>query len=160
MTYAAALKDVAALTTSGFSVEIDGQTYTPESVVSGASGSEDELTITLSDDITAITDKHVLIVRYTGSDLKDPSDNPFSAFTQVINVAGATGASYFADGIADTEVNGAGTQITLTFDEVIDNPTFTVGDFKVKINGIEYGCLLYTSPSPRDLSTSRMPSSA
>ena len=25
---------------------------------------------------------------------------------------------------------------------------------------IEYACLLYTSPSPRDLSTSRMPSSA
>ena len=25
---------------------------------------------------------------------------------------------------------------------------------------IVYGCLLYTSPSPRDLSTSRMPSSA
>ena len=24
----------------------------------------------------------------------------------------------------------------------------------------DYGCLLYTSPSPRDLSTSRMPSSA
>ena len=30
-----------------------------------------------------------------------------------------------------------------------------------KQNGIEaYTCLLYTSPSPRDLSTSRMPSSA
>ena len=27
-------------------------------------------------------------------------------------------------------------------------------------NGISYTCLLYTSPSPRDLSTSRMPSSA
>ena len=27
-------------------------------------------------------------------------------------------------------------------------------------NGEHYGCLLYTSPSPRDLSTSRMPSSA
>ena len=26
--------------------------------------------------------------------------------------------------------------------------------------GLIYGCLLYTSPSPRDLSTSRMPSSA
>ena len=26
--------------------------------------------------------------------------------------------------------------------------------------GLELGCLLYTSPSPRDLSTSRMPSSA
>jgi len=25
---------------------------------------------------------------------------------------------------------------------------------------VNYGCLLYTSPSPRDLSTSRMPSSA
>ena len=28
------------------------------------------------------------------------------------------------------------------------------------ISDIDYGCLLYTSPSPRDLSTSRMPSSA
>ena len=27
-------------------------------------------------------------------------------------------------------------------------------------NGLVYFCLLYTSPSPRDLSTSRMPSSA
>ena len=27
-------------------------------------------------------------------------------------------------------------------------------------NGLTYSCLLYTSPSPRDLSTSRMPSSA
>ena len=26
--------------------------------------------------------------------------------------------------------------------------------------GLDSGCLLYTSPSPRDLSTSRMPSSA
>ena len=29
-----------------------------------------------------------------------------------------------------------------------------------KKTGLECGCLLYTSPSPRDLSTSRMPSSA
>ena len=28
------------------------------------------------------------------------------------------------------------------------------------VNDTLYGCLLYTSPSPRDLSTSRMPSSA
>ena len=28
------------------------------------------------------------------------------------------------------------------------------------VRKISYGCLLYTSPSPRDLSTSRMPSSA
>ena len=32
---------------------------------------------------------------------------------------------------------------------------------KIEFNEIlAYGCLLYTSPSPRDLSTSRMPSSA
>ena len=29
-----------------------------------------------------------------------------------------------------------------------------------KIKGLSNDCLLYTSPSPRDLSTSRMPSSA
>ena len=29
-----------------------------------------------------------------------------------------------------------------------------------KSDGLPTGCLLYTSPSPRDLSTSRMPSSA
>ena len=34
-------------------------------------------------------------------------------------------------------------------------PTIQLGD-----NGEVYVCLLYTSPSPRDLSTSRMPSSA
>ena len=28
------------------------------------------------------------------------------------------------------------------------------------LNLVAYACLLYTSPSPRDLSTSRMPSSA
>ena len=51
---------------------------------------------------------------------------------------------------------------------------FTVHAFDVSVDGQEYGavvkgdvrggvavpCLLYTSPSPRDLSTSRMPSSA
>ena len=31
---------------------------------------------------------------------------------------------------------------------------------KLKINGVNNCCLLYTSPSPRDVSLSRMPSSA
>ena len=36
------------------------------------------------------------------------------------------------------------------------------GEFKVmdRVSGGDERCLLYTSPSPRDLSTSRMPSSA
>ena len=39
------------------------------------------------------------------------------------------------------------------------NPGGIDGDFGVKLN-ISNGCLLYTSPSPRDMWTSRMPSSA
>ena len=44
-----------------------------------------------------------------------------------------------------------------------DGPNITVpvdGLAQLDANRIAWGCLLYTSPSPRDLSTSRMPSSA
>ena len=37
---------------------------------------------------------------------------------------------------------------------------YRVIDWNQTFAGLVYGCLLYTSPSPRDLSTSRMPSSA
>ena len=39
---------------------------------------------------------------------------------------------------------------------------YTVTKIKSNTNGIDlyYGCLLYTSPSPRDVEESRMPSSA
>ena len=33
-------------------------------------------------------------------------------------------------------------------------------EHKSKFSGLSHNCLLYTSPSPRDVSTSRMPSSA
>ena len=36
----------------------------------------------------------------------------------------------------------------------------TYKDFWLKSNYVSMACLLYTSPSPRDLSTYRMPSSA
>ena len=35
-----------------------------------------------------------------------------------------------------------------------------IREFTINQQAIEIACLLYTSPSPRDLSTSRMPSSA
>ena len=44
-----------------------------------------------------------------------------------------------------------------------DDFSVEIGDrYTVRIDGSDryYSCLLYTSPSPRDLSTSRMPSSA
>ena len=50
-------------------------------------------------------------------------------------------------------------QILLTIkEEGIEEDTIIL--FSSDNGGAAYGCLLYTSPSPRDLSTSRMPSSA
>ena len=40
---------------------------------------------------------------------------------------------------------------------LLGSPERNIGPFK---NDVPHPCLLYTSPSPRDLSTSRMPSSA
>ena len=41
-----------------------------------------------------------------------------------------------------------------------NSTTFTPSSLNVGSNTIDYTCLLYTSPSPRDRSLSRMPSSA
>ena len=41
-----------------------------------------------------------------------------------------------------------------------EDPTYAVIDNGKWLNDAPYGCLLYTSPSPRDPKTSRMPSSA
>ena len=41
-----------------------------------------------------------------------------------------------------------------------DLPIFSKTELKIFKWASDYYCLLYTSPSPRDLSTSRMPSSA
>ena len=44
-------------------------------------------------------------------------------------------------------------------DTAIVDPVFW-SEFRERVRGLPRDCLLYTSPSPRDLSTSRMPSSA
>ena len=54
-----------------------------------------------------------------------------------------------ADLIARTELTNAGLD-----DQIWQCPVVLLADVR------SVGCLLYTSPSPRDLSTSRMPSSA
>ena len=51
------------------------------------------------------------------------------------------GSPLAREALLETEINGC----TVVFD---------------LMDGYFYNCLLYTSPSPRDLSTSRMPSSA
>ena len=53
--------------------------------------------------------------------------------------------------------------IPKTFKKIkIDNVEYDFVDISniKNVDKIPYTCLLYTSPSPRDLSTSRMPSSA
>ena len=62
----------------------------------------------------------------------------------------------FATGLfKDVSIGSSGSRLIVT---VVENPIVNgvsfVGNDKIK------DCLLYTSPSPRDLSTSRMPSSA
>ena len=45
--------------------------------------------------------------------------------------------------------------VTLSSAAIVHNPVFNSN-----VVGLKYNCLLYTSPSPRDRSLSRMPSSA
>ena len=58
------------------------------------------------------------------------------------------------------------TTVDQTFDAAVENslnnlpPQFREAIHLVDINGLSYNCLLYTSPSPRDATLSRMPSSA
>ena len=82
---------------------------------------------------------------------------------------GSTGPGIVATTATSTNISGYGTT-TSTFYEssnFIQVPDSVIGIervFKYDTSDISGGmfsiCLLYTSPSPRDLSTSRMPSSA
>ena len=49
---------------------------------------------------------------------------------------------------------------TIEIDPVTGEHLLTIPEWICDEKGWYEGCLLYTSPSPRDLSTSRMPSSA
>ena len=54
-------------------------------------------------------------------------------------------------------VVGFGGVLALRMRNNLHTQELNISNYK---DGLENGCLLYTSPSPRDLSTSRMPSSA
>ena len=65
----------------------------------------------------------------------------------------------------ETEPDQQCRNISITDDPILEDvETFTVSltttDEKVNINIASATCLLYTSPSPRDATLSRMPSSA
>ena len=73
-------------------------------------------------------------------------------FFQATQVAGADGAT---SGIVTQATDSAG-QVTSSFAQSLSGQVF----YQAAVNSAVTACLLYTSPSPRDLSTSRMPSSA
>ena len=61
----------------------------------------------------------------------------------------------------DLWVSGSEVRLLQVFDHLLNNALeYSSEDAFVRIEVKSIACLLYTSPSPRDLSTSRMPSSA
>ena len=73
----------------------------------------------------------------------------FKKPTKILNKSNPPFYKWFEDGVTNTCYNA--------IDVHVDNGK---GDKTALIYDSPITCLLYTSPSPRDLSTSRMPSSA
>ena len=64
------------------------------------------------------------------------------------------------DQIIHTASHAVVSWVTKSNEPVTAVMLYTVLDGKITVTSTTNSCLLYTSPSPRDLSTSRMPSSA
>ena len=66
------------------------------------------------------------------------------------------------DGLSATYASGELATLGTTGDAVTMKASYAIGSFTAAASQteVDYDCLLYTSPSPRDLTTSRMPSSA
>ena len=94
-----------------------------------------------------------------------------------ISISGNNSVLVQLPGVTDQNkaIEALGTTGLLTFRPVLDssltngyspafdyqpNPDDPENPLKIVPDGVDKVCLLYTSPSPRDLSTSRMPSSA
>ena len=109
---------------------------------------------------------------YTGADVSNYSVTDHSTITanitaKALTVSGITSSNKAYDGTTTATLGtGAvvygglvsGDTLTGTYSGVFNNPN--VGTGKTVTITSSYGCLLYTSPSPRDVEESRMPSSA
>ena len=93
----------------------------------------------------------VLLRAQVGMVFQKPNPFPKSIYDNVAygpRIHGLTSSKAELDALVEKSLRRAG-----LWDEVKDR-------LKLSGTGLSGGCLLYTSPSPRDLSTSRMPSSA
>ena len=93
-------------------------------------------------------------------DLDEPTEQPSSTTAAPPAASTAAGTPAVADGQLETaERLGALTGLPTDIPALPDPPSQDAPEESVA-RGASEACLLYTSPSPRDLSTSRMPSSA
>ena len=109
---------------------------------------------------------HSILNRDFGDEQKDEDFTTLELCSRVANLLGKEKAVFLPSGTMCNEI--AINIHTNPGDEIICESSSHIINFEtggpsaissVMINAIK-GCLLYTSPSPRDLSTSRMPSSA
>ena len=87
-----------------------------------------------------------------------------SASADAITMDGSGNATFPANVTCSGTATGFGGGKLVNYGSVIKTDTFSqsLGQavWSNDVITLSYTCLLYTSPSPRDLSTSRMPSSA
>ena len=89
----------------------------------------------------------LLLITFTQISLTEESNKTEESVKEVADAQKEEGKEYIKDKVEDFESSEG-------FIQVYQDPETSSLYFKIK------DCLLYTSPSPRDLSTSRMPSSA
>ena len=91
-----------------------------------------------------------------GITLADVDDANFESATIAITSGYATGE----DQLNFTDQNGIFGNYNPTDGILSLSGSATVADYQAALRSVTYSCLLYTSPSPRDRTRSRMPSSA
>ena len=85
----------------------------------------------------------IIQIGLTGANLADPNVSITIPFVQEVTITNSTGVYAYTD-----------------FTDVDQRKLSTPADNKIGTNIVVDACLLYTSPSPRDRTRSRMPSSA
>ena len=102
--------------------------------------------------------KPVLQIRGTMASQTNAIHNQHAALMRLARLGGSETVENFAKGAARGSVDGV--DIGLPLADILDL-TAEAARLKKDIGGVEAEiCLLYTSPSPRDATLSRMPSSA
>eukprot|EP00831_Metopus_contortus_P061898 TRINITY_DN5381_c0_g1_i2.p1 TRINITY_DN5381_c0_g1~~TRINITY_DN5381_c0_g1_i2.p1 ORF type:complete len:101 (+),score=12.84 TRINITY_DN5381_c0_g1_i2:189-491(+) len=99
-----------------------------------------------------------------GEKASAPADVPrtefFRALDDAVNTFNECHANFQQGGHFHAQFATHITKLHQTINDYIMSRTMEKNDMVNQMSGMNMGCLLYTSPSPRDLSTSRMPSSA